>query len=205
MKLFDDYLKENINFLTAVLALIILVEATFITSLFLPERFEPIKKKVTSSLTKKPVVASLTLTKGATSYKVGDSFEVGVTLDTQGNKTVGTDLVISYDKDKLEVVDAEAAKEGIQIKGGSLYDTVATNKAIKKEGKIYFAAIASPGKPEFSGKGVLATIKFKAVKAGEALVQADHKIGSTIDSNVVTAAQKDILTRVENSLVSIVQ
>ncbi len=196
MKLFDDYLKENINFLTAALALIILVEATFITSLFLPEILLPVKERVKVS-SKKVQIATLALTPSVAGYRLGESFDVGVYLDTGGVETVGTDLVVSYDKAKLEVVDSDSSKGGIQIKSGDLYDTAVSNEV--KSGKIYFAAVSSPGENRFSGSGTLASIKFRAKGLGEAQVQIESVVGATTDSNVVTEKAADILSKVVNA------
>jgi len=196
VKLFDDYLKENINFLTASLALIILVEATFITSLFLPEILSPVKERIKVP-SKKVEIATLALNPSVAGYKLGESFDVDVYLDTGGAKTVGTDLIVSYDKIKFEVVDSDSGKDGTQIKSGDLYDTIVSNEV--KSGKIYFAAVSSPGKNRFSGSGTLASIKFKAKAAGEALVQIESVVGATTDSNVVTEKAADILSKVVNA------
>ncbi len=182
------------------LALVILVELIaayfYIVS---PARKE---KKLTPVAPPKIPAASLSLNPIAGTYKVGDSFEVAVNLDTDSAKTVGTDLLISYDKTKLEVLDSDLQKEGIQIQTGSLYGTFAINS--EKNGKIYFGAISEPGKAQFSGSGVLAIVKFKAKAVGNALVTIDYDSGKTTESNVTTANSKDILAKVANATFTIV-
>lgn len=182
------------------LALVILVELIaayfYIVS---PARKE---KKLAPVATPKIPAASLSLNPIAGTYKVGDSFEVAVNLDTDSAKTVGTDLLITYDKTKLEVLDSDLQKEGVQIQIGSLYGTFAINS--EKNGKIYFGAIVEPGKAQFSGSGVLATVKFKTKAVGNAPVTIDYDSGKTTESNVTTADSRDILAKVANATFTIV-
>ena len=143
----------------------------------------------------------MTLLPSSAAYKVGGSFDVTINLDTDKGLTVGTDLIVSYDAKKLEVVDADLTKPGVQIQAGSLYDTNPVN--IEKAGKIYLGAIASPGKKQFAGSGTLAVIKFKGKTAGQAGVTIDFTPGLTTDSNVTTADSRDILAKVGNATFSV--
>lgn len=198
----EKFFKDNKKLLYVILGLIILVE--LIAAYFylvLPTQKE---KQLPLPAPAKVATTSLFLAPASGNYQLGESFDVSVNLDTDKVKTVGVDLVITYDKNKLEVVDSDIKKVGTQIQEGSLYDTYPANLVDEKNGKINFGSNASPGKPPFSGSGSFAVIKFKSKGVGTAKVTIDFTPGVTTDSNVTTSDSKDILAKVENATFTIV-
>ena len=127
--------------------------------------------------------------------RVGEEFEVKLILDTKGVATSGTDVIISYDPKVVEIP---------QVRPGLLYQKYPVNEVDTAGGKIGFSAIATPPKP-FSGKGTLAYLKLKVLKAGTVTLSIEFVKGETTDSNVVQARSggKDILDKVINAYYSV--
>ena len=127
--------------------------------------------------------------------KVGEEFEVELTLDTKGVATSGTDVIINYDPTVVEV---------LNVRPGLLYQKYPLNEVDAVGGKIGFSGIAEPPKT-FAGSGTLAYLKLKALKAETATLNIQFEKGVTTDSNVVQAASngKDILDRVINAYYSV--
>jgi hypothetical protein len=141
--------------------------------------------------------ATLTLSPTSGSFNPGDMFEVSVNLDTQGADFDGVDLrYLNYDKSRLEVVDADAAASGVQMKAGNLMPQTLDNK-VESLGKIIFSQIPTVG-TKYKGSGVLATVTFKVIAGGTANVNLSYASGNTTDSNIASAGQ-DILTSVNSA------
>src|SRR3989344_2895831 len=112
-----------------------------------------------------PRSAALTLDPQTKSVKEGDSFIANIILDTDGKPVDGVDLYsLHYDPTILSVVDA-STKAGVQITPGVLMDVTAMNTVDPKTGVIKFSQTSTAG-TNFTGKGVLASIQFKAVAKG---------------------------------------
>lgn len=132
--------------------------------------------------------ATLSFEPESQEFVVGDTFSVDIILDTAGNDVDGVDIYsLYYDPTLLEVVDNLPRQSGTQIKAGSLISQnggSSGNSVNKTEGTILFSQPASGGQ-YFNGKGVLATIQFKALKPGDANLKFDFIPGSTVETNVV--------------------
>ena len=139
--------------------------------------------------------ALLGLSPAQKTVKVGEEFEVELTLDTKGVGTSGTDVIVDYDPTLVEV---------LNVRPGLLYQKYPLNEVDATSGKIGFSAVAEPPKT-FSGKGTLAYLKLKALKTGTATFSIEFTKGETIDSNVVQAGSggKDILENVINAYYSV--
>ncbi|MEK7173531.1 MAG: hypothetical protein AAB710_00425, partial [Patescibacteria group bacterium] len=61
------------------------------------------------------LAGTLSLTPQAGTYKVGETFSIGVYLNTEGLDIAAVDLELTYPNNLLEVVDADTAKVGAQI------------------------------------------------------------------------------------------
>lgn len=112
------------------------------------------------------VGASLLLSPATYSAVVGTTFTVDILVDTGGVATTNhIKAVITFDTSKLQVVDADAATVGTQIKAGPIISSLPSiNSVDAVTGKItYDTGVISPA---YSGHGTLATITFKALAAG---------------------------------------
>lgn len=149
--------------------------------------------------------ARLALTKEANTVKVGEEFTVDVLLSTGTDATSGVDTVLRYDPNIIEVVDADTAASGIQIKAGSLFDFVPFNSTTLATGVISFSASQQPtSKPVTVSEGKLATVTFKAKAAGKSDVSFEFTPGLLSDSNVVKPSDgRDLLSSVGNATVTV--
>ncbi len=139
--------------------------------------------------------ARLSLDPQGQAVTVGDTFPVNIVLDTGSVAADGVDIYsLHYDPTLLKVVDDVSAKSGVQILPGSIMNLNAANIVDEKSGTIKFSQV-SEGGTSFTGRGVLATIHFKALSSGTAYLQFDFSKGSTVDSNVAFRG-KDQLTAV---------
>lgn len=143
--------------------------------------------------------ATLTLSPASANVTVGDIFSVQVLLNAQGALIDGVDIYrLNFNPLLLEVQDENAQTSGVQIAPGILMPNTGANSADNTLGKIVFAQLANPGTTYTnSSNAVLATVRFKAKTAGQALVTFDFTSGSTVDTNVISSGA-DVLTSVVN-------
>lgn len=125
----------------------------------------------------------------------GEQFKVDIILDTANGPIDGVDVyALHYDPSIIEVIDDMPNQQGIQILPGTIIPANAANIVEESTGMIKFSQITFGG-TTFMGKGVLATIHFRAIKAGTAYLKFDFSKGSTIDTNAAYGG-KDQLARV---------
>lgn len=143
--------------------------------------------------------ATLSLSPASGSHAAGSTFEVAINLDTGGVATNGTDAILRFDPNTLQVVDANNSSEGTQVLAGSLYSNTTYNVVDNGAGKISFSGTKTGNSTGYSGSGTLATITFQALKAASAsAVTFDFTRNTTSDSNVIGSDSTDLLTSVTN-------
>ena len=143
--------------------------------------------------------ASLTLSTKST-VKVSEEFIVGITLDTGGKMTDGTDVIITFDRDLLEVVPVSLGTR-MAVVPGTLYKDYPINTF--EGNQITFSGLSGID-TGFRGKGVMGTVTFKALKAGQANINIEYRKGSTTDSNVTESlSAADVLIKVFGVTVNI--
>jgi hypothetical protein len=141
--------------------------------------------------------ATMSVSPASQTVKVGDVFTVAIKLDTQGAKIDGVDIhYLSFNPALLQVVDANASTEGIQITPESLMALTVSNKVDNKIGQVAFSQVAAGG-TKYSGSGNLAVVQFRAMAPGTAALTFGYTAHSTTDCNVASAGS-DILTAVIN-------
>lgn len=147
--------------------------------------------------------AKLSLDPSQSNLKVGDQVKVNVMVSTGNDATSGVDVVLHYNPNILEVVDADAATPGIQIMPGKLFDFQPANDVTLALGTINFSASQQPvSKPVQVSNGVLATITFQAKSTGSTPLQFDFQSGLLSDSNVIKANDgRDLLNRAVNGTI----
>jgi len=84
----------------------------------------------------------------------------------------GAEIHLTFDQQLLQVVDAEAEVEGVQIAHGGFLpaDFVVQNSADQAKGTIDYAIACNPVSRAVSGSGVLARVTFQAAAEGETWV-----------------------------------
>ncbi len=131
--------------------------------------------------------AALSLSPASAVKKVGDIFSVDIILDTGSNSVSGATAILRYDTARLQVQDDDSGATGIQIKQGAIFNqTPLTNTVDTTTGQIRYDS-GSLG-TSYSGRGTMATVRFKAVAAGAAPVTFVFDSNSTIDTSLVAAA-----------------
>jgi hypothetical protein len=141
--------------------------------------------------------AVITLDPQTKELKVGDTFVANIILDTTGKPIDGVDLYsLHYDPTILSVVDDVATRAGIQITPGSILDITAVNNVDQKTGTIQFSQATTAGS-NYNGKGVLASIHFKAVQKGSTYLKFDFKLGNTRDTNVAHGGRDQLMNVVD--------
>lgn len=156
----------------------------------------------TPPVVEKPRISSATLALQTTSpqAEVGQDIPVDIVLDTDGALVDGVDAIISFDSALLNVQPATVDGKSVPVKKGTLFNDYPQNAL--EDGKITLSGISDSA--GYSGKGVLGTVKFRAVKAGSVSVKIEYSPDSTTDSNVILSqAAKDILGNVLDLVVDI--
>ncbi len=98
---------------------------------------------------------------------VGETITVSIIVENVKD-LYGVELHLSYDADTWEVLDEDPQKEGLQILPGNFPnpDFIALNEAEPQAGSISYAAVQLPPTEAVSGKGTVASLRFK-VKAND--------------------------------------
>ncbi len=150
-----------------------------------------------------PRSAVLTLDPKLNQLKMGETFTANVILDTAGKPIDGVDLYsLHYDPTILSVEDSDLNQPGIQIKSGELMSITAVNSVDSKTGTIKFSQAAQFG-AYYNGRGLLASINFKAVGKGNTYLNFDFSLGKTTDTNVAHMG-RDQLINVVDALYTVV-
>ncbi len=148
--------------------------------------------------------ASLSLSPATANKNVGDTFNVDIVLDTEGQPVYGATAIIDYDTDLLSVVDGDTAASGVNIAPGQYLSQVLTNSVNATNGQIRYDA-GNLGSP-YTGRGVIATISFKATSIGEAEASFVFNQNATTNTSAVAAAKtptNNLLTTINDGSYSI--
>lgn len=148
--------------------------------------------------------ATLMLSPDSGNFAVGETFSVQVLLDTKGVEVSQVDFKLKYDPDALEVQDNDRDRAGVQIKDGDLFEVLlSTTPVDTRSGTIEYSKIAlSEGKYyKTSGEpGKVATIDFKALKAGPVTLRFETSDTPPIPTKVYRAIDEEqILGEVTNA------
>jgi hypothetical protein len=144
--------------------------------------------------------AELSLLSPKTSYRAGEIFDVTVLLSSLRQETVGVDVQLQYDPEflQLEVADSSAAAANrYLIKDNAIFDQFPGLNANTKQGLITFSSLKENNGTVTEG-GIVAGLRFRALKQGETEIKFVAKRKSTTDTNVNTKKGKDILVAVNN-------
>lgn len=145
------------------------------------------------NLAPQPGRGKIALLSDQNQVKVGDSVAVKVEV-TSPTPSDGVDLVLKFDPNILRVSESDIQKGTIFPQ----YPLV----SVDPTGVVRVSGIASGPKGGFTGKGILATINFRAIKLGVSKLSLDFTPGSTTDSNIA-AGSKDLLEEVGNLEVAV--
>lgn len=146
----------------------------------------------------KALAASLSLSPATANKNVNDTFSVDIVLDTEGAAVSGATAIITYDTAKLQVQDDDSSATGVNIAPGANLTQVLTNTVDTSAGKIRYDA-GNLG-ASYTGRGVIATIHFKAISTGTAQASFAFDPNKTTDTSAVAAASgpSNLLTTVND-------
>lgn len=121
--------------------------------------------------------AMLILSPETSNISVGETMSVKVLLDTKGISVSQVDFRLKYDPTFFAVQDNDLEKAGIQIKDGTLFEVLLSTSPVNASaGVIQYSKIALSDSHYHTTSGqpsTLATIDFKALKAGATKLQFD--------------------------------
>lgn len=152
---------------------------------------------------------STTLALQATRTEVspGEIFGVSVLL-TSDVIVTGVDVVLQYDPTilALEPRDPAASASADRYLGTALsvldlFPYAEITKSSETSTSFFFSALAKPLR-NFRGQGEVASLRFRALKAGETAVSFLFQPGASSDSNVASQGQ-DILTAVHDLTIKV--
>lgn len=152
-------------------------------------------------------IATMYLDPDANTVSIENEFELAVVINTGDRQINGADSVIGYDPNMLTVIDGYAEVPGIQVKPGSIYNSLLINSVDPVEGKINLTGSRlSKSTPAYQGTGNFAIIRFKAINTGSTEINLilDPTIAKT--SSVVEAeTSANILTGTGNATIQITE
>lgn len=165
------------------------------------QNIQTIPQQASSSATIDQNITSISMTTSQKSVKVGTEFVVNINVDSN-QASDGTDLIITFNPKYLAVVPAVSSGA---MTVGSIYSEYPVNKVDGNAGIITTSGITNE-KGGILAKGLIGSIKFKALQAGQANIDVKFVKGATNESNVISAITgKDMLGSVNNLEVNITQ
>jgi hypothetical protein len=183
---------------------LVFIVLALLSGLFLSKQIDNWEKQSTDSgvvVTIAKPSATISLDPQTATVKVDETFAVNIVLDTGTNPVEAVDIYsLHYDPTILDVVDDVSNKSGTQIQAGSIIATNSFNDVNEATGTIKFAQSVTGS--SFTGKGVLATIHFKAKAPGSSFLKFDFVKGSTVDTNAAYK-RKDQLTTVVDAVYTV--
>lgn len=139
----------------------------------------------------------------STAKVTGTSFPLDIILDTRGRAIDGADIVVSYNRAMVSIIDVDGNKTGVQIAPGTLMPTTTINDVAESRGQITFSQTTAAN-GTFSGSGILGTITVRALAPGAASVAFTFTKGRTNDTNV-SFGGVDLLDAVTNTTIQITE
>ena len=121
--------------------------------------------------------AIMTLDPASYSAPVGQTFNVKVTIDTEGDSVTSADAVLLYDSTVLQVVDIVEGDLGQNPFFPDFFENISPSE-------LYIGASVIDPIETKTGQGILATITFKGNVAGLTNVTFDCTPGKTSDTNI---------------------
>lgn len=135
--------------------------------------------------------ANIALLLPKSEYKVGETLAIKIRVDTNGNKTSGTDVLLRFDPKIFE-----ASGDGVITKG-TIYQDYPVASVDPKVGLITISGISPSKDSGFKGAGILATVNLKAKASGQTKITLDFTNGSSKDTNILDAgSSRDLLQKV---------
>lgn len=169
---------------------LIVIIAGLIVGIFLVKKSQNIREKAAPASTLSILPATKTVS-------VGETFDLSVRLDTRQNAATAVDIYIQYDPNSLSLIDFSNTSIMPQI----LFSPKIDNTL----GQARAVYATSPGET-FQGQGDVATLKFKALASGSAIVSFGPETkASGVDetTNIIVAMNPSQLTILDATFASV--
>lgn len=124
--------------------------------------------------------ASMTLSPSSGNYTVNGTFDVSVIMDTGGAQSSGSDFILTWSPASL--IEIQTASD-VSYGSAPLF-TSNTPSRDNTNGKIISISTMNVATSTYSGKGTLATMKFKAKSTGTVTLRFECTAGSRSDTNI---------------------
>ena len=113
-------------------------------------------------------------------------FSIGI---TNAENFYGFELQISYDPTKVQVVDGDPSKAGIQLIPGDMYEVgqgfLVASEADNEAGKAQFVFTLLAPAPPLVGDGTLVTVEFEAIDVGTSSIDLGQVIIASPDGEAL--------------------
>ena len=146
-----------------------------------------------------PPQARLYVGPQATRLRVGDTTTLDLTI-AQARKLYGIEIHLEFDPEAIEIVDADPAQEGIQLKPGTLPtpDLVVQNQADNDAGTIDYAVTQLPPRQPGEGTGVVARITLRAKQSSVSDIHFQEYLLADTNGDNIDAISQDGRIRVQD-------
>ncbi|MBI4137048.1 hypothetical protein HY469_03205 [Candidatus Roizmanbacteria bacterium] len=124
---------------------------------------------------KQTEAATLSLSPSSQTVAVNATMDINVVLNTEGAQTSATDVIVTYDSSKLNLID---------IIPGSLYNQYIGEDINNSAGRASISGIANSTSTLYSGTGTFATFRFRGIQSGSTSISFEHSPGNLNDTNV---------------------
>ncbi len=188
-------MRNSFSYLPLASGLLVLVLALGVAVLTVTSRNSSNQQASTTSqnVTTKAAedVPSLSLSpaKANYTYTAGQSYTLGIILDSAGKTIDGVDVIINFDPTRAQVIDSK-------VNTASLFEQYPLNSVDNTKGKIRFSGLTFNPKPV---TGIIGTFRFQSLGKGEVNFSFDFTLGATTDSNIAEhGSAKDVLGKVTN-------
>ncbi len=178
-----SYLPLASGFLVLVLSLAIaVITVTSKGGFTTPQNLSTKAAEATASLSLSPAT-------GGYAYTPGQSYPLGIVVDSAGKNVDGVDVIVTFDPKKVRV-------EGPKLTTTNMFEEFPVNRIDNANGKIQLSALTFTPKPM---TGILGTFSITPLVKGDISLAFSFTPGSTTDSNIAeNKTAKDILGKVEN-------
>lgn len=183
-------MRNSLSFLPLASGLLVLVLSLGVAILTVTSRNNaPSSQNVTTKATEANASLSLTPNDATYTYTPGQTYNLGIILDSAGISVDGADVVINFDPTLAQVVDSKVSTT-------TLLEQYPLNSVDNIKGLIRFSGLTFNSKPL---TGIMGTFKFRPLGKGEVNFTFDFTPGATTDSNIAEhATAQDVLKTVTN-------
>ncbi len=144
--------------------------------------------------------ASFSLSPSTGTFYQGYEATLSIEIDTGSNVSDAADIIINYNQDEIDIIDADPITAGIQITEGNCYETFVGNTTDTANGTIRLTGFSINN--YLNGFGTFGIIKFQSKESIESTTLSIEftGIGDTLDSNIAEEqSNNDVLANVTNA------